>query len=218
MVVDFDNKQLADTLGTTIKSTTDAKQDFFESEQSPDQQLVGIDNVIVEFSTLKIRSNTLSPSVFQLDHPIYSRVDISTLKLTGTYLSTSDTFIINNNDIFKEQLSNTTFINTGLTTASIDTTARTCTFGVSSSTLVSSTIAKDSNKLFSAFTITANFTGSIQALVSGNFEAGSPTYTTVTLVSGIPVSGTFSVLGSTIGYKLLSTTGVLQSQLLIKYS
>lgn len=218
MVVDFDSKQLVDTLGNTIKTGQDAKQDYFESEQSPDQQLVGIDNVIVEFNTLRIGVPALGTSSFVIDHPVLGDIDSSTLAIDGGYAGATSYFaVINNNDNYKEQFAHLSFINSSATTASVNTTTQVVSFGAATSVLTSNVIAKDSLRLFTGFTITGTFTGSITAQVTGNAEAGSPTYTSVSMVSGIGVSGNFSILGSSVGYKLLSTDGVLQYPLIIKY-
>jgi len=88
MTVDYDAISLATTIGQTIQTTGNMNQTVFDSENVNSLNIVGINSIQLQ-TTVFFYSKTLTSSAFQLDHPIYSRLDISAYKLNGGYIGSS---------------------------------------------------------------------------------------------------------------------------------
>jgi hypothetical protein len=88
MVVDYDSISLANTIGKNIQTAGNLNQTVFDSENVSSLNIVGINSVQLQTTVLFIK-HLLGSTSFQLDHSIYSRLDRSVLKLTGTYTGSS---------------------------------------------------------------------------------------------------------------------------------
>lgn len=87
-MVDFNVTDLGNILGSSMRSASDYKQDFVETEGVTDIQLSMLESVKVTGSVY-VYLNYLATSSFVIDHPVYGDVDSSTLSIDGDYASGS---------------------------------------------------------------------------------------------------------------------------------
>lgn len=85
-MVNFDTQELGRLIGGNLKSATDYKQDFIETEEVSDLQLFSLETVNVSGSYF-ITSLLLSSDAFYLNHPVYGMLDDENLLMDGTYAS-----------------------------------------------------------------------------------------------------------------------------------
>jgi hypothetical protein len=117
-LTDFNILKLGNALGNTSKTLSNTKQDYIESDDSGDLNIVALENIKVHDCIL-ISKNTLGTGSFVLDHPIYSDLDSSILSLDGDYtLANERLFVLCNH---WDHFTSSEYIDGG-TTATIDTT------------------------------------------------------------------------------------------------
>jgi hypothetical protein len=104
LAYDYDTAALASLLGNNINQNNQSAQSWFETENATDQQLIGINNVLVGQADTSsygyaVRSRTLGSSTvsgsvvypFYLDHPSlpYGDIDGASTYFDGDFRTTA---------------------------------------------------------------------------------------------------------------------------------
>jgi hypothetical protein len=199
--------KLGTALGTTVSTVNQATQSWFESEQSPDQQLVGIENIIITLGTVRLTSRYVNGSTMIWDN--VSQGIWGTNVWGGNAFSSAITIthVLNNQNVFQDNLCFNDFNDTTNTTATVSYINNTITFGVSQ-VYQSLTVAKDSSQSWSYWLCAVDFTG---GNLYGYFSADNGvTYTAaIPLSNGLTINGYFPVYGNNIKFKLVGDNGVV---------
>lgn len=80
--------ELGKLIGQGLANANSYKEDFLETEELADLDIYGVESINLT-GTAFISIGYLSSSSFVLDHPIYSKIGVSTLKLSGIYSSSA---------------------------------------------------------------------------------------------------------------------------------
>jgi hypothetical protein len=80
--------ELGKTLGRSIAESNNYRQDFIETEEVTDINLVPIHTINV-VGTYFVYSGNLGTSAFVIDHPVYGNINSATLHIDGNFISTN---------------------------------------------------------------------------------------------------------------------------------
>lgn len=124
--------ELGIIIGTNINDTNSYKQDFIETEDVADINLVGIETVELTNTYYTVKKKFITGCAnlpFVIDHVVHGDIDSAIYYLDGDYCSTT-TFqsTINYTTTFSESLTDSTYIDNTNTTAEVSITSTKVTF------------------------------------------------------------------------------------------